>query len=205
MFQSLIVLDDVLPNARQLRETALGLDYPEPGPDEHYPGRNSARPLRLPELESRIESIVGERLAPGTPDHGKFRITLGSDSSDTDVHVDECHWSGIYYLSRPEDCQGGTDFFRHKGTGADHAPYSQKHLSDWGFASYREFVERVSKPHSKDRSQWEHLMRVPMKFNRLILFRPWLWHTAGPAFGDRPENARLIYLMFMNSDGPQRG
>ena len=39
-------------------------------------------------------------------------------------------------------------------------------------------------------------MQVPMRFNRLVLLRPWLWHTAGPAFGDRPENARLVYLMF---------
>ena len=33
-------------------------------------------------------------------------------------------------------------------------------------------------------------------FNRLVLLRPWLWHTAGPGFGDRPENARFVYLMF---------
>ncbi|MAL08171.1 MAG: hypothetical protein CMF74_00710 [Maricaulis sp.] len=204
MFQSLIVLDDVLPDAMRVRDAALKLDYPEPGPGAHYPGRNSATSLRLPELDAQISAIVGETLVPGTPDHGRFRITRAGEQSDLDIHVDQCHWSGIFYLTRPEDCQGGTDFFRHKGTGADHAPYSQKHLSDWGFASYREFVERVSKPHSRDRSQWDHLMRVPMKFNRLVLFRPWLWHTAGPAFGDCPENARLIYLMFFNSEGPLR-
>ncbi|MDV3433907.1 hypothetical protein R1H25_00430 [Stenotrophomonas sp. C2852] len=39
-------------------------------------------------------------------------------------------------------------------------------------------------------------MRIPMRFNRLLLLRPWFWHTAGPAFGDRPENGRLVYLMF---------
>ena len=39
-------------------------------------------------------------------------------------------------------------------------------------------------------------MSVPMRFNRLVLLRPWLWHTAGAGFGDRLENGRLVYLMF---------
>jgi hypothetical protein len=32
-----------------------------------------------------------------------------------------------------------------------------------------------------------------------VLLRPWLWHTAGPGFGDAPENGRLVYLMFFQS------
>lgn len=39
-------------------------------------------------------------------------------------------------------------------------------------------------------------MRVPRRFNRLVMLWPWLWHTVGPAFGDRLENRRLVYLMF---------
>ena len=48
----------------------------------------------------------------------------------------------------------------------------------------------------KDESAWETTMTVPMRFNRLLLLRPWLWHTAGPGFGDSRENGRLVYLMF---------
>ena len=50
-----------------------------------------------------------------------------------------------------------------------------------------------------DDSKWEMTMRVPMRFNRLILIRPWLWHTAGESFGTTPENGRLVYLMFFES------
>jgi len=57
---------------------------------------------------------------------------------------------------------------------------------------HRDIIERDS----VDDSQWEMTMRIPMRFNRLVLLRPWFWHTAGPAFGDRPENGRLVYLMF---------
>jgi len=43
-------------------------------------------------------------------------------------------------------------------------------------------------------------MTVPMRFNRCVLLRPWFWHTAGPSFGDRPENARLIQMFFFTLD-----
>ena len=50
-------------------------------------------------------------------------------------------------------------------------------------------------PHTNDPSKWELARHVPMKFNRLVLFEPWLWHAAGPGFGDSVSNGRLIYLM----------
>lgn len=39
-------------------------------------------------------------------------------------------------------------------------------------------------------------MTVPMRFNRLILFSPWMFHNSAAGFGDRPENGRLVHLMF---------
>jgi hypothetical protein len=38
-------------------------------------------------------------------------------------------------------------------------------------------------------------MRLAMRFNRAIFYRPWLWHSAGPGFGEVPENARLVQLL----------
>jgi hypothetical protein len=29
-----------------------------------------------------------------------------------------------------------------------------------------------------------------------VLLRPWLWHSAGEAFGSTMEDARFVYLMF---------
>ena len=199
MHQSLIIIDDVLEEAPQIREAALKMDYADPGPADYFPGRNSVQRLRIRALEALASELTRERLEPATDGYGKCRISLENEDGKGGVHVDQCHWSGIYYLSRPEDCRGGTDFFRHKQTNSEHAPYTRQHLHDWGFASYQDFVERVSKPHAKDDSQWERVMRVPMRFNRLILFRPWLWHTAGPGFGDRRETGRLVHLLFFNN------
>lgn len=56
----------------------------------------------------------------------------------------------------------------------------------------------LSADSSKD-DAWECTMSVPMRFNRLVLLRPWLWHTAGPGFGDSLASGRLVYLLFYRS------
>lgn len=202
MHRSLIVVDDFLSDPMLVRATALDLEYPQPPPETYYPGRNSARPVLLQGALEQVSTITGERLEPWpTETYGRFRVALGGDEGAGDVHVDESNWSAILYLTLPEHCRGGTDFFLHIPTNSDHAPYTMEHLKDWGFRDYADFVNRVGKPHSKDPSKWERTMRVPMKFNRLVLLRPWLWHTASPGFGDSLETGRLVYLMFFRSRG----
>ena len=42
---------------------------------------------------------------------------------------------------------------------------------------------------------WEWLFEVPMRFNRLIIFRSDFFHAITELFGDRPENGRLVQLL----------
>ena len=199
MYQSLIILDDVLDNAAEIRRAALSLDYPTKSTMDLFPGRNSARRIRIKLLEDLAMRMTGERLIPTCDNYGLCRIALEGDHGRGGVHVDDCHWSGIYYLSEDADCVGGTDFYRHRETGAEHAPYRKEHLKRWGVESYEAFTQNISGPQAKDPSKWEHLMQVPMKFNRLVLFRPWLWHNAGPGFGSDMETGRLIHTLFFNN------
>lgn len=151
-------------------------------------------------LTEAVSGILGERLvaAPPPQSHAKSRLTFASDKGRGKVHVDESHWSGILYLSRPGDCRGGTEFFRHRATGLDRFPFTREELDAHGFASTAEAHAALIERDGTDDSAWEMLMSVPMRFNRLLLLRPWLFHTAGPGFGDRPDNGRLVYLMFFN-------
>ncbi len=196
---SLIIVDDFLENAAVLRDAALRLTYPDQA--GAFPGRNSLERLNLDGLDAQVSRIVGEPLGPISPleSHAKCRITLASDTGRGKVHVDRSHWSGILYLTRPEDCRGGTEFFRHRRTGTDRLPITPGEVSALGYASVEEVQREIVGKDSNDESKWELTMQVPMRFNRLVLLRPWLWHTAGPAFGDRIENGRLVYLMFFAS------
>lgn len=195
---SLIIVDDFLGarDAQQFRQTALSLNYPNL--QGAFPGRNSMERLEIEGLSEAASQIVGEPLKPVSPpqSHAKFRITLANDVGRAKVHVDSAHWSGILYLSRPEDCQGGTEFFRHRPTGTDRAPFNDEELAAMGFPTRQAMYRQLIEHDGTDDSKWEMTMRVPMRFNRLVMLRPWLWHTAGPAFGDRLENGRLVYLMF---------
>ncbi|MEO6800141.1 MAG: DUF6445 family protein [Rhodanobacter sp.] len=200
---SLLVVDDFLENAHELRNAALRLTYP---PQEGaFPGRNSLERIEIGGLAQKVSDLVREPLKVISPpqSHAKCRISLAQDEGRAKVHIDRgAHWSGIFYLSRAEDCRGGTEFFRHRRTGTDHAPINDQELAASGYASYQEAHREVVEKDSNDDSKWELIMQVPMRFNRLILLRPWLWHTAGPAFGDSMENGRLVYLMFFESARP---
>jgi hypothetical protein len=199
---SFIVVDDFLDNPHQLREAALGLDYPQvQGP---YPGRNSSKRINLDGINQEVSRLVGEPLVPMAHNqaHGKCRVASANDKGTAKVHVDSSHWSGILYLSRPEDCRGGTEFFRHKETNTERAPYSdQESMARFGAPSAKQWVADLLAKDSNDDSKWEMSLRIPMRFNRLILLRPWLWHTAGESFGTSMQDSRLVYLMFFGAAG----
>lgn len=194
---SLIIVDDFLDNAGDLRDAGLQQHYPPV--QGNFPGRNSAQSVHVEGLDHEISRLVGEPLipAPGQA-HGKFRITLAGDIGKAKVHVDASHWSGILYLSQPQDCRGGTEFFRHIPSNTDRGAYDDDEARALGFPSAKKMIADILED-TLDDSRWELTMRVPMRFNRLVLLRPWLWHTAGESFGTSLQDGRLVYLMFFAS------
>ena len=196
MVPAVFVIDDFLRNAEEVRRQALDLTYAVGG---RYPGLNSVQKLRIEGLDQVVSSLVHEPVhAPWTEDfsHGSCRIALASDNRPGRIHIDPSHWSGILYLSRNEDCRGGTEFFRHRKTGTDRCPIDEAALKEAGYDTYEDLQKEILDEDALDRSKWDHTMTVPMRFNRLVLLQPQYWHTAGPGFGDSLENGRLIYVMF---------
>lgn len=200
MMLSHLIIDDFLDNPDEVRQAGLEAEY-VPNPKIYYfPGRNSEQRLMISGMSEQVSQIVREPVQPmqGSA-HGKFRATFAGDEGKANVHIDNAYWSGILYLSRPEDCQGGTDFFRHKETDTERAPIYPEDFKKMGISNQQEFWDKYMTPDTNDPSKWEHTLRLPMRYNRLVLFRPWLYHNAGPSFGDTMENCRLIYLLFFGN------
>ncbi len=196
MVPHLFVIDDFLRNAEAVRAEALSLNYSVEG---RFPGLNSVEKIRIDGLDQVISQIVREPVrAPWNKDfsHASCRLSLASDDRPGRIHIDQSHWSGILYLSGPEDCRGGTEFYRHLPTGTDRLPMDQASLEAAGYSSYDEVRRDILEIDAFDRSKWELTMTVPMRFNRLVLLQPHYWHTSGPGFGDSIENGRLVYVMF---------
>jgi hypothetical protein len=189
------MIDDFLRNPEEVRAQALSLTYSRTG---HYPGQGSVERLRIDGLEQVISSVVRQPLQanwPANHAHSTCRLTLAEHGENATIHVDPNSLSGILYLSRPEDCRGGTEFYRHLRTGTDRMPMDPEGLKALGYESYAELEQDILKE-GGDRSKWEQTMMIPMRFNRLVLLQPQYWHTAGPGFGDNVENGRLVYLIF---------
>lgn len=205
MVPFLWVIDDFLRKPEAVREKALSLTYSRTG---YYPGRGSVEQLKIEGLEETVSSIVRQEVYSSWPPdhaHSTCRLTLAQHNEEAPIHIDPNQLSGVLYLSRPDDCQGGTEFYRHKRTGTDRMPMDVAGVRALGYESYPDLMKDMLHRDGRDRSKWELSMMAPMRFNRLILFQPQYWHTAGPGFGQTAKNGRLVYLMFFQRVRPQQG
>ena len=206
-----MVIDDFLCDPFAMREQALRLCA-----EQAARGGASAVPGNFPGVQSlaqdsqaamqRIAEALGRTVKWDSLDNGALRLSIASDEARADVHVDNPTltdiFGGVLYLTLPEHCQGGTRFYRHRGTGWDRRP-DLVALKARGFASFLDFQKR-SLPANKRMAfadwlerrdaSWEAMLEVPMRFNRLILFRSDFFHGITELFGDRPENGRLVQL-----------
>ena len=201
MLPSLTIIDDFLSNPWAARRAALALDYAPPGTGGNYPGRDSTSALPMDGINASVSRNLGLALkGADKTEQGQCRMTLKADKGRSGVHIDPAFYSGILYLSRPEDCArpgaGGTDFFRHKRTGLERVPANGAELAALGYADLDTLVGDVVNKDTTQPGKWERVMRVPMRFNRLVLFSPWQFHNAAPGFGTDSESARLVMLLF---------
>ncbi|WP_017663911.1 DUF6445 family protein [Porphyrobacter sp. AAP82] len=201
MLPSLLVIDDFLKDPWAARRAALGLDYDPARQHGNFPGLNSSAPLDTDAIDAAVSRLLGLSLGSqrGTQ-HGHCRLTPRGARGRSGVHIDPAAYSGILYLSRPEDCArpeaGGTDFFRHKRTGLEAVPQDPARIAASGYSDINALVEDVVNKDTTLPAKWERTLRVPARFNRLLLFSPWQFHNAAPGFGRTAEDSRLVMLLF---------
>ena len=208
--KNIIVIDDFHPNPELVRQFALSREYPAPK-NHTYPGRNSMRSHEGvyydEEMHAKIELAVGRKLVPQDPattggDCGYFRISLAADAFEQDIHVDPgSDWGGVLFLNVGSQCdpEAGTSFWRHKKMGSERVPRTPEEGRVFDYGSYEEIRKNIIYGDGLDRSLWDRYCFVPMKYNRLVLFDPYLWHSHGDNFGDTLENGRLVQLFFYSN------
>jgi hypothetical protein len=180
---SVVIKDDFYAQPDDMRKLALSKSYNEPPADtprlavtavcneqETMAMAELLRPY-IPQIEDN--NVVGINVL--------FRYTLANAQKKVFCHVDGCSYAGLLYLSKPEDCAGGTTIYRHKATGDEIYDKAHKHLYDF-----------------KDETQWEIISEVEMVYNRLVMYPGQLFHAITPVFfGDSIDNARLTQNVFI--------
>ncbi len=185
MNEVLTVADNFLPSPEKFREFVLQqkfIDY-KAHDGELY---KRVSPQKYNFLNSRIEELVGFKikvLMSGA--RLNFKDELPNRAIHADVGFGE--FASVFYLSRPEDCKGGTAFWQHKTLGIDAAPEPIT----------AEFVKQIS-PEWERPDNWDLAGFVAMKFNRFITYPTRFFHSRYPfeAFGETPKDGRLIFVVF---------
>ena len=198
-----VVVDDFYADPYAIREIALLAEYEEKNTG-NYPGCNSITKFWSEDITQRISQITGDSVDLSDKSYcGKFRFVCKHDVARIKIHSDSFHeniWAGVIYLNLPEHCDGtnsGTTMYRHKASGLSTVPLNPIEAQKIGVSNYEDFQKFVE-TEGVDKSLWSPELRVDNKFNRLVLFRPWMWHSMEDHFGSDVTNSRLTQLVFLN-------
>lgn len=197
--KNLIVVDNFYANPDAVRNFALNTEYEQLG-GKNWPGRDSLHEHGKEELTQMCSQIVGETLTTQPCNKcSYFRMTKEGEYGTQDIHFDPnpgLIWAGVIYLTPTIHPSGGTKFWKHKEFGWEFAP-TQNEAEKYGIHSHKDMVEFFN-TEGKDRNKWIETDNISFKYNRLVLFNPFMFHSNGEWFGTTNENARLIQLLFFH-------
>lgn len=189
----LLIVDDFLadyPAMRALADEAQYETLENPFDCHTYPGIYLLNGMPIyDEMQQKLSQIMGTPVELLT---FFMRQSMDKAYCPEQAHTDtamEQQFSFVLYLNRPEHCQGGTSFLRHKESGWEQACRNDE---VWDNAAY---VHDGKKPDC-----FETVLLCPMRSNRLIIYPSYLIHRSEPidGFGSTPEDARLVAVGFFN-------
>jgi hypothetical protein len=192
--KNVMVIDDFLRDAEARRAEALAAEYR--GFDWFlFPGLFSVEPPdNVEPVMNELQQLVGTKLVWGAgPIHGRYRYSATEHRrrAGANVHVDPFSYNAVVCLTPTPLCRGGISFYRHEATGLfgqDFASFRASGLADRNFVAEIERLVSDDGPHEE---RWKEVDRVDLRFNRLVIFNPRLFHRTNSQFGDAPANARI--------------
>lgn len=198
---NIFCIDDFYTNPYDVRELALKETYQNFGEHQNFPGQESIKSFYSNAIIEKFENLIGNTILiePEKFIFGKFRYSIESDNAPTSIHLDSgVNWTGIVYLSKDEDVEGGLGIYRHKMLQLNESP-DEKKLKELACKDIAEFDARYVYPISTDLDKWELISEIPIKFNRLILFQgSKYFHAINKQFGKNIQNGRLTQNFFFN-------
>lgn len=150
-----------------------------------------------------FRQLTGETLVPATQLTGKIRFSTENDVGKQHIHFDpSCMWAAVCYLQKPEfydeQNMNGTYFWKHKKTDLTSIPLDQEGIEKHGWKNVDD-LKNFLETDGLDEGLWENTLTVPYKYNRLVLFRPWMFHSPGKNFGTDKSNCRILQTFFLGN------
>lgn len=197
MLNRYFIIDDFYRDPDRLVETALN------SPKENSSRGKYAGVMTLDSFfsnEQRLffENLLDEKLIDSaTQLNGRIRFSTPSDYYKQNIHFDggKTRWSGVVYLSKNHPEVEGTNFWKNRKTGLEEIPRTEEDSIKYRLNT-KEKIKNLLEVEGVDNSYWKKTFSVPYKYNRLVLFRPWLFHSPGQAFGDSIKSSRIVQTLF---------
>lgn len=204
-WQQIMVVDDFYPDPDTVRDLVLNMPREEQS-GGNYAGVMTQEALFTPGHQQALMNLTGQQLTPSTGLCGKVRFTQAHESGRQHIHFDPGNnmmWAGVVFLQQPEHYpaanRSGTRFWRHLRTGLSSIPLTQEGIEAHGWNNVED-LQAFLETDGVDESLWELTLEVPYRYNRLVLFRPWQFHSPGDAFGDSLDNCRILQTLFLTTE-----
>jgi len=188
MQDNLIIIDNFYQDPDAVRAHALSREFTVKG---NYPGnRTDCVPDKQREyLKTYFEERVLKRAITYWPDGYNTAFQYTTEEATTWVHHDLTSWAGVLYLTPNAPVESGTGIYRHKETGI----YQFKPGRPETELNYEKFLQ--------DMTKWEQIAFVGNVYNRLVIYRGFLYHRSVlPGFGTDKNTGRLFQTFFFDSE-----
>ncbi|HZX28816.1 MAG TPA: DUF6445 family protein [Telluria sp.] len=197
------VQDGFLPNAQEVSARCFGRAEWELGAPHAplpWPGRrapNALLPEEMAYVEAWVRKVTGakklwqEQAPDGKVLNHNCVQLVGMDESGPRPHTDSrklCRYAAVIYLSPEPDADAGTSFYRQRypdgklGGNICSPPH----------ANLREALAVTSLP----LDAWQEDLRIENRFNRMVLYKANIVHSATSYFGFGHEDKRMTAVFF---------
>lgn len=202
MTKNVIIVDNFYSDPGAVRDLALEAELLPPGSaSENFAGNESLFNYYNDDLVKKFEELVGKEIEVDEHQNtfGRFRFAQADDRRRTQIHFDDKDWSAVIYLSPLTCSRSGTIFVEHRPTRLIGPPQSEQALNALECSTIAEFDRKFVLPDTLNSSAWTIHLKVPFRFNRLVLFRgSRLFHGSEALFGQDRLSARLTQNFFFN-------
>jgi hypothetical protein len=197
------VCDEVLPNAREVAARCFARSDWELGAPHTqlpWPGMRSPNALTAGEMdhvEAWVRKATGatklwqERAPEGRTLNHNYVQLVGMAESGARPHTDSralCRYAAVIYLSPEPEADAGTSFYRQR------YPNGQLggNMCSPPHTNLREALGVTALPPQA----WQEEVRIENRFNRMLLYRANLVHSATSYFGFDHADKRMTAVFF---------
>lgn len=153
-------------------------------PHQYHKGFFQNQCLITDETEGKISQILGNQIEVLEATN---EVLSEGQTSDVCAHLNS-DWIAVIYLSLPLTSFGelGLKFYSHIKTGLEAFP-TEEEMKVYGISN-----DKLPEVFNSNLNLWKKYVNIPVKYNRMVLFRSNRWHSYGKGFGD-DLNTSMLY------------